>query len=208
MIYLAVSDNEEAFWIQILVVVILAAGFGIYGLVKTREKRRPAHKPAHHPTPAVSVEANAVAADYKTTAAIAVEQPTKQQKKRNLTGGMELLTTEFLLAVVEQTDTADQQDFVMRRMCFNELARRGELGEVESNPLKVYVLDKNELYGKSIQCAAMKELVERTNEISPDEPTEQNASAETPAQSPTVHRVALQRTAKPLRRGPLQRQRQ
>ena len=34
MFYLAAGDGEEAFWVQLLVMVILATGIGIYGVIK------------------------------------------------------------------------------------------------------------------------------------------------------------------------------
>ena len=39
-VYLAASDGEEAFWAQLLMVVMLAAGGGIYAFVKTRPASR------------------------------------------------------------------------------------------------------------------------------------------------------------------------
>ena len=50
----------------------------------------------------------------------------------------------------------------MRRLCFAELVRRGELWAVASIPLKVYTLDENEFYGKVIRYEAMAELAGRT----------------------------------------------
>jgi hypothetical protein len=39
-VYLAASDGEEAFWAQLLMIVMLAAGGGIYAFIKTRPKSR------------------------------------------------------------------------------------------------------------------------------------------------------------------------
>jgi hypothetical protein len=39
-VYLAASDGDEAIWAQMLMVVILAAGGGIYAFIKTRPKSR------------------------------------------------------------------------------------------------------------------------------------------------------------------------
>ena len=50
----------------------------------------------------------------------------------------------------------------MRRLCFAELARRGELWTLASNALKIYTLDEDGFYGKVIRCEAMAELAGRT----------------------------------------------
>ncbi len=39
-VYLAASDGDEAIWTQMLMVVVLAAGGGIYAFIKTRPKSR------------------------------------------------------------------------------------------------------------------------------------------------------------------------
>ena len=39
-VYLAASDGEEAFWAQLLMIVMLAAGGGIYAFIKTRPASR------------------------------------------------------------------------------------------------------------------------------------------------------------------------
>jgi hypothetical protein len=143
---LAAGDNEDTFWIQLLVVVILAAGVGIYGMAKSRAKR-------------LERESN------DETIETIIEQPTPRTKRRDLTSGMELLARDFLVGVVEQTGAADQRDIAMQRLCFAELVRRGELWAVASNALKVYVLDEGKLFSKWICCEAMKELAERTAKV-------------------------------------------
>jgi hypothetical protein len=50
----------------------------------------------------------------------------------------------------------------MRRLCFAELARRGELWAIVSSALKIYTLDEDGFYGKVIRCEAMAELAGRT----------------------------------------------
>jgi hypothetical protein len=143
VIVLGAVEDEGTFWIQLLMVVILAAGVGIYGLVKSRAKR---------------VEQEAHDEIIETI----IEPPKPLVKKRNLSGGMELLARNFLVGVVEQTDSPDQRDIEMRRLCFVELIRRGELWALASNALKVYTLDKDGFYGKVIRCEAMAELAGRT----------------------------------------------
>ena len=81
---------------------------------------------------------------------------------RDLAGGMEMLELDFLLSVVENTRGDDKNDVMMRKLNFNELLRREQLNEIDSNALKVYVVDEGNLYGKDIQCQAMKELTVRT----------------------------------------------
>jgi hypothetical protein len=144
---LAAGDSEDAFWVQLLVVVILATGVGIYGVVKSRVKR---------------LERESSDETIETL----IEQPTPIAKRRDLASGMELLARDFLVEVVERTGEANQRDIVMQRLCFAELVRRGELWAAASNALKAYVLDGGKLFGKDICCEAMKELAERTGKVS------------------------------------------
>jgi hypothetical protein len=81
---------------------------------------------------------------------------------RDLAGGMEMLELDFLLSVVENTRGDDKNDVMMRKLNFNELLRREQLNEIDSNTLKVYAVDEGNLYGKDIQCQAIKELTVRT----------------------------------------------
>ena len=143
VIVLGAAEDEGTFWIQLLMVVILAAGAGIYGLVKSRTKR------LERETHDEIIET-------------IIEPPKPLVKKHNLSGGMELLARNFLVGVVEQTDSPGQRDIEMRRLCFAELVRRGELWAVASIPLKVYTLDEDGFYGKVIRCEAMAELAGRT----------------------------------------------
>ena len=81
---------------------------------------------------------------------------------RDLGGGMEMLEMDFLLSIVENTKGDDKNDVTMRKLVFNELIRREEVGAVDSNALKIYTVDEDRHYGKDIQCEAMKKLTERT----------------------------------------------
>jgi hypothetical protein len=81
---------------------------------------------------------------------------------RDLGSGMEMLEMDFLLSVVENTKGDDKNDVTMRKLVFNELIRREELDAIDSTALKVYTVDEDRLYGKDIQCEAMKKLTERT----------------------------------------------
>lgn len=81
---------------------------------------------------------------------------------KDLGSGMEILEMDFLLGVVENTKGDDKNDVEMRKLVFNELLRREQLDAIDSNALKVYTVDEDKLYGKNIQCEAMKKLTERT----------------------------------------------
>ncbi|MHC4143659.1 MAG: hypothetical protein ACYSUD_02655 [Planctomycetota bacterium] len=81
---------------------------------------------------------------------------------RDLGSGMEMLEMDFLLGVVENTKGDDKNDVMMRKLVFNELLRREQLDAIDSNALSVYTIDGDKLYGKNIQCEAMKKLTERT----------------------------------------------
>ncbi len=92
------------------------------------------------------------------------------KSKRNLAGegekdlhsGMELLELSFLLRTVENVNGDDEKDVIIRKLNFKELLRRRKLNEADSNALKIYAINKGNLYGKDIQCEAMKNLADRT----------------------------------------------
>jgi hypothetical protein len=88
----------------------------------------------------------------------------KTKAGRNLAGGMEMLELDFLLGVIESTDGEDKNDVAMRKLSFNEALRRNQQNEIDSSSLSVYAVDDKDLYGKDIQCAAMKELTRRTEQ--------------------------------------------
>jgi hypothetical protein len=98
----------------------------------------------------------------ETTGEVTMEK--KQRTGRNLAGGMDLLEMDFLLGVIENTDGDDKNDVAMRRLSFNEVLRRNQQSEIDSASLTVYSVDEKDLYGKDIQCAAMKELTRRTEQ--------------------------------------------
>jgi len=91
------------------------------------------------------------------------ENEVNMEKSKDLHSGMELLEMDFLLGVVENTVSGDSKDVTMRRLNFEELNRRGKLGQVDSHSLAVYAVNAGDLYGKEIQCAATQELAHRTN---------------------------------------------
>jgi len=83
-------------------------------------------------------------------------------KNRDLGGGMEMLELDFLLGVIEHTKGNDKNDVSMRSLSFNEVLRREQQNTIDSKTLTVYAVDEANLYGKTIQCEAMKELTKRT----------------------------------------------
>ncbi len=86
----------------------------------------------------------------------------KTRKNNDVKSGLEMLDIEFVLGVVDSTDSADPNDITMRKIGFNEILRRDSRPRISSDALKVYALDQNKFYGKDIQCQAMQELAERT----------------------------------------------
>ncbi len=166
VIVMGAVEDEGTFWIQLLMVVILAAGVGIYGLVKSRVKRveRQTHDEKIETIIAQPVVSFVEPPKPLVTGYAFPERPAAGDKprRRDLSGGMELLARNFLTGVVEQTDSPDQRDIEMRRLCFAELGRRGELWAIASTALKVYTLDEDGFYGKIIRCEAMAELAGRT----------------------------------------------
>jgi len=85
-----------------------------------------------------------------------------KERGKDLHSGMELLELDFLLSIVEDTKGNDENDVMMRKLNFNELLRRDQLGEADSHSLAVYAINEGKLYDKDIQCEAMKELTTRT----------------------------------------------
>jgi len=81
---------------------------------------------------------------------------------KDVKSGMELLELDFLLSIVENTKGNDPNDVTMRRLNFNELLRRGKQDQISSSVLAVYTVNAGDLYGKTIQCEATKELTKRT----------------------------------------------
>ena len=116
---------------------------------------------------------------------------------------MELLARNFLVSVVERTDSPDQRDVAMRRLCFVELTRRGELWSLASTALKIYTLDEDGFYGKVIRFEAMAELAGRTR---PDKgAVEDSETVNEPGRSRTAkesHNIAEIPPASPTEKEP------
>jgi len=157
VIVLGAVEDEGTFWIQLLMLVMLAAGAGAYLMFKSRVKR--IDRRAHDEAIEDIIKPSAVSVFEP---AKAVSGPKPSAKKKDTLAGMELLERNFLVSVVERTDSPDQRDIEMRRLCFTELTRRKELWSIASAALKVYTLDEDGFYGKVIRCEAMAELAGRT----------------------------------------------
>ena len=186
------SNGEDTIWMQLLVIVILAALWGIYSLVKARTKQFGEQKQYHAGGVRSSgtrfhgqierlteLKDKCVGIFQKTAQPkVVIEESvfdldaadTAGQRKRkselgserNLAGGIEMLELDFLVRIVENTKGNDDRDVMMRKLSFNELLRRKQLKAANSNALKVYAINEGNLYDKDIQCGAMKELTERT----------------------------------------------
>lgn len=209
MFYLAAGDGEETIWIQLLVLVILAASVGVVGLIKKHRGRygsvgffarhifnglvRRGQDLAKWQARRMSELRQALVTtirrtqtklglifnpdtsgtkinqEHKGLSAIRLDTPKSgrpaplaKRGERDFNSGMELLTSDFLVEVVERTGSIEMRDVTMRNLCFTELVRRGELAALSSDALKAYTLDTEGVFDKSIRCQAMKELADRT----------------------------------------------
>jgi hypothetical protein len=195
------SDGEDAIWMQILVLVIMAVFLGIFSLtrakankfkehdqnypqkVPTREPQHPRHRQIQ---PILGRSTHNKLSFSTSTAASNVNERKKTEQpvlnfdvlstagqikskgnfagkgEKDLNSGMELLELGFLLRIIENVNGDDEKDIIIRKLNFKELLRRGKLNKADSNALKIYAINKDNLYGKDIQCEAMKNLAERT----------------------------------------------
>lgn len=184
-------EGEDAIWMSLLVLVIVAAGWGLYSVVKTRVggfggenvyySGRRGHSGRLKRLKGViggykekllggiagSVREKAGGAKGQLSASAGSETTEKERLRsakasRDLAGGMELLGDDFLIGVIEDLGGGDGREVSMRRMSFEELIRRGGLAGLSGEALKVYAVDKGHLYGKVIQCEALGEMARRT----------------------------------------------
>jgi hypothetical protein len=184
-------DGEDTIWMQMLVLVVLVVLLGIGSLIKTRAnkfKDQQQDYPAGARSPhtqhrwqvkplkelkksrlgILTAQSKATIKEpvlFDTPDAAGREKPKKElarERGRDLAGGMEMLELDFLLSVVENAEGDDKNDVAMRQLNFNELIRRGQVNEIDSNALKVYARDEGGFYGKDIQCEAIRELAVRT----------------------------------------------
>lgn len=126
-----------------------------WGTTKKNDTKKSSDKVVElHPSGSTSSEATGVKTKTAATKA----------RGEDLESGMELLELEFLLSIIENTDGDDKYEVTMRKLCFKEALRRDQQNEIDSNAMKVYALNETNLYGKHIQCEAMKELSARTEQ--------------------------------------------
>jgi hypothetical protein len=126
-----------------------------WGTAKKNEVKKSSDKVVElHPSGSTSSEATAVKTKPAATKA----------RGEDLESGMELLELDFLLSIIENTDGDDKYEVTMRKLCFKEVLRRDQQNEIDSQAVKAYAVNENNLYGKDIQCEAMKELSARTEQ--------------------------------------------
>ena len=191
IIFIAANSNgNDTFWIQMLVLVVLVASFGVFSLIKTKSNRgkkqqqdytenvpsgvtkrrwkwqiQPLQGNIAHQA---AVARQSLAKNQNVAAKLMKEQKlhfgdtNKKKAQKDLQSGMELLELDFLLSVVEDTQSDNSNTVTMRKLSFDELVRRNKLHTVDSNALKVYAKNIDSLYGKTIQCEAIEQLAERT----------------------------------------------
>jgi hypothetical protein len=179
------SDGEDTIWMQMLVLVILVAILGIGSVIKTQASRfkgqggrgsyiwlrwliKPLKELRYNRLGVLAAQSKVTIEEpvlFGSPDAAGREKPEGESargKGRDLAGGMEMLELEFLLSVVEEAGGDDKNDVAMRQLNFNELIRREQVNEIDSNALKIYARDGGGLYGKDIQCEAIRELTVRT----------------------------------------------
>ena len=195
------SGGNDAFWVQLLVIVVLAASIGVYCLVRKRThkgeeqedytsyesaaggqrrwrwKIQPLHKSHSEVKTTVGTPAPTAYQSKLRTARVRKQRVfgfASDEKGRDLHSGMELLELGFLLSVLEDMSSAEVRDVTMRKLSFEEILRRDRLSRVSSKALKIYAKDEQGFYGSQIQCEAMMQLSQRTKAV-------QQASAKTVA---------------------------
>jgi len=183
------SDEESAFWMQMLALVILAGLVGVGSLIRMRASKFKGQQqeyagsgytpPRWKATPFNVLKSKAVDILSRATKRnIVLEEPAialgaaslsdrekrgdESPEARDLASGMELLELDFLVGTVENTKGGSKNDVTMKKFAFNELVRRQRLDAVDSTVLRIYAMDARNLYGKDIQCEAMKQLAQRT----------------------------------------------
>lgn len=179
------SDEEDTFWIQMLMLVVLGAVVGVVSLIKARAKRfktQKQHRPQDSGGPYSQRGQQIKAVKDKYIEFFLKTAPTKkitkepmfdfeaagkvgsgkQKKARDVSSGMEILDLDFLVKIVENTKGRSKKDVMMRKLVFDELLRREQVTAVDSKALNIYTINKSKLYDKKIQSGAMKALAERT----------------------------------------------
>jgi len=158
------SEGDDTIWVQLLVIIILGVFLGIFSLAKAKASKSKVEGP-----PLPKREHAGKTFDLSGVAK-AKSEGLHTKREKDLQSGMEILDSDFLLSIVENTNGGDdEKDVAMRKLNFKELLRRGELSQAESKALRTYAINKGNLYGKDIQCEALKSLAERTAKSKKDE---------------------------------------
>ena len=168
------SEGDDTIWVQMLVIVILVVFLGIFSLAKAKANKFKGHDQHHRHgqiQPGLSAHRELLSSaptvgpnvnEHKKFVGKALKELAREREK-DLHSGMELLELNFLLSIVENTNGGDdEKDVIIRKLNFKELLRRGKLNQTDSNVLKIYAINTGNLYGKDIQCEAIKNLAERT----------------------------------------------
>ncbi len=187
----AYSNDGETIWVTMLVLVVIAAGAGVWSFVKKKpgrideqqddfayyssspetglhqwklplQQQEAIETPEKHFAVTTSTKSSS---DLETALArtpISRKKGAADRKQPDQKGGMELLDLNFLLKAVSDTGHNSKADITMHKLIFKELIRREKLGEIESKVLKEYALNKGSLYSRDVQCEAIKELASRT----------------------------------------------
>jgi len=179
------NDEEGTFWIRMLMLVVLLAVVGLGSLIKTRAKKFKAQKqhwagdksrPHNQPDEQTRAVKDKYIEFFLKTAPTKkfTEEPMfdfetadkagsgRLQEDRDVSSGMEILDLDFLVKIAENTKGRSKKDVMMRKLVLNELLRRDQVSAVDSKALRIYTINKRNVYDKKIQCGAMKALAERT----------------------------------------------
>lgn len=171
------GDGNQTFWMVMLMIVLLSSGIGLWTLVRRKaggtnsqdessdysvafQTATNQHTKADFPQESFGNSAPEIA-----RAAKLFNHPSKNPSRRKLAdleSGLELLEQPFLAGVVSNTGGRSKLDIQMRKIAFMELARREKLGDIASKVLKVYAKNQENLFGKTIQCQAIRQLSVRT----------------------------------------------
>lgn len=161
------SEGDDTVWIQMLVIVILAVSFGIFSLAKAKASKSKVEGPPlpkrEHAGKTFNLSGVANLSFVAQAKKEAKSEGLHTKREKDLQSGMEILDSDFLLSIVEKTNGGDdEKDVAMRKLNFKELQRRGKLNQADSKALKIYAINKGNLYSKDIQCEAIRTLAERT----------------------------------------------
>jgi hypothetical protein len=171
------SGGDDTFWVQLLVIVVLAAGVGIYSLVRKKtHKGEEQEDYTSYPSRAGGqrqwrwkIQSSHKGPDeMKTTFGASLPKTqqagnsTVQVRKQRVFG---FASDEKGRDLQEDMSSDEVSDVTMRKLSFEEILRRDRLNRVSSKVLKIYAKDEQGFYGSQIQCEAMKQLSQRTKAL-------------------------------------------